>query len=157
MDSVPFPGEPCLEQSSGLPMENFHLLMRSMRLHKAIMSKALKKHRVFFGQMFCLNALHHEQGVSQNDLAERMGVRPPTVSKMLGKLEEAGHICRKLDRQDHRITRIFLTPSGEELYHTLQEVAKNQVEETLGSLAESDQQTLRRILGEYISSIENLL
>lgn len=157
MDSVQPSAEPCMERPSGLPMENFHLLMRSMRLHKAIMTKALQKHQIFFGQMLCLNALHHGQGVSQNDLAERMEVRPPTVSKMLGKLEEAGHICRRPDLQDHRVTRIFLTPSGEKLYDTLKEIAREQVQETLGSLTENDQKILRRILGEYISSMEKLL
>lgn len=54
--------------------------------------------------------LIQETGVARAvDIAERLGVTQPTVTKNLGKLKRAGYI------RHERYRSVFLTPSGEEL------------------------------------------
>ena len=50
-----------------------------------------------------------------NDLADRMGVSPPTASRSVDALHELGLVERVPDPRDRRALRIDLTPSGKKL------------------------------------------
>lgn len=51
-------------------------------------------------------------GIIQRDLAEKMDVRPSSMTEMLIKFEHAGLIKRCQDEKDQRIMHIFLTING---------------------------------------------
>ena len=51
---------------------------------------------------------------SQRQLAQRVGITPPSMTVALRKMEEKGYVSRKTDEKDQRITRIQLAPKGEE-------------------------------------------
>jgi len=46
-------------------------------------------------------------------LAARESVQPPSMTRIVGGLEELGHVTRVTDPSDRRVARITLTPSGE--------------------------------------------
>ncbi len=56
--------------------------------------------------------IENDQEARQSDLAKRMGVSSPTVSKVLSRLKDEGYI----ESQPYR--SIFLTPKGERLAKT---------------------------------------
>lgn len=56
--------------------------------------------------------LSHEDGLPQHELAERMHLRPPTVSVTLQKMEAQGLIARRPDPADQRRMRVFLLEEG---------------------------------------------
>src|SRR5260370_37041997 len=45
-------------------------------------------------------------------MVDRMCVKPPTVSKMLDRLERTGLVERRPDSEDSRISRVYLTEQG---------------------------------------------
>lgn len=45
-------------------------------------------------------------------LAARERVAPPSITKVVGKLEDRGLVVRSADEKDRRISRIALTPAG---------------------------------------------
>ena len=45
---------------------------------------------------------------SQRQLAQRVGITPPSMTVALRKMEEKGYVSRKTDEKDQRITRIQL-------------------------------------------------
>jgi DNA-binding MarR family transcriptional regulator len=45
-------------------------------------------------------------------LAAREQVAPPSITKVIGKLENRGLVVRSTDEKDRRISRIALTPAG---------------------------------------------
>lgn len=47
-------------------------------------------------------------------LAASLQVRPPTISKMIERLESTGFVAREHDRTDHRRSSIRLTEKGEQ-------------------------------------------
>jgi MarR family transcriptional regulator for hemolysin len=64
-----------------------------------------------------------ERGLSQREIAERMGVEGPTLVRHLDRLEKEGLIERLRDAADRRITRIAVTPAGRTLLGELSAVA----------------------------------
>ena len=63
-------------------------------------------------QMPILAVLWKEDGCSQKELASQLGVKPPTVTVSIQRLEKIGIIVRKQDEKDQRISRIYLTEEG---------------------------------------------
>lgn len=51
-------------------------------------------------------------GIIQRDLAEKMDVRPSSMTEMLSKMEHLGLVHRKQDEKDQRVMHIFLTEQG---------------------------------------------
>ncbi|HEU5003354.1 MAG TPA: MarR family transcriptional regulator [Actinomycetota bacterium] len=62
-------------------------------------------------------------GLSQREIAERIGVEGPTLVRHLDRLEKEGLIQRQRDAADRRVTRILVTKAGEEHHRRLAEVA----------------------------------
>lgn len=64
------------------------------------------------GQGLILAILHEQDGLSQRELAERLQVRPPSLSELLDKLESSGMIERRQGDTDRRMSLVFLTVEG---------------------------------------------
>ena len=53
-------------------------------------------------------------GVTQSELAERMGIEGPTLVRMLNKLEQEGLVERRSTPHDRRAKTILMKPAAEE-------------------------------------------
>jgi DNA-binding MarR family transcriptional regulator len=53
--------------------------------------------------------------VTVGRLAELEGVQPPSMTRIVAKLEELGLVTRAVDGTDRRIARLTITPPGERL------------------------------------------
>lgn len=53
------------------------------------------------------------EGISQNELAEKMNVESSTVVRLIDRMERDGYLKRVKDPNDRRITALYLTQSGE--------------------------------------------
>ena len=47
-------------------------------------------------------------------LAARERVAPPSITKVVGKLEDRGLVERRVDESDRRVTRVEISPAGRE-------------------------------------------
>jgi DNA-binding MarR family transcriptional regulator len=68
------------------------------------------------------------------DLAARLGIAPPTTSRMIENLCERGLVSRKPDPDDQRATQIVLTASGEAAVAKLREQGTGYVAARLAAL-----------------------
>ena len=64
------------------------------------------------GQEMVLSHLWERDGLTPSELAERLGVEPPTVTNMLSRMEKVGLLERCRDPKDARCTRVRLTQKG---------------------------------------------
>ncbi len=48
-------------------------------------------------------------------LAERESVQPPSMTRIVGGLEQLGYVTRVVDPEDRRVARVTITPSGEQV------------------------------------------
>jgi DNA-binding MarR family transcriptional regulator len=59
-----------------------------------------------------LASLDREGPLTLGELAAVEQIAPPSVTRIAGKLEDAGLVVRRFDRPDRRVCRLELTPEG---------------------------------------------
>jgi DNA-binding MarR family transcriptional regulator len=70
----------------------------------------------------------------QAQLADALGIEPPSVTLMTRKLEASGHIRRRPDPSDKRASIVELTDSGKALADQIKHVWRALAEETVAGL-----------------------
>ena len=95
--------------------------------------------------------------MSQRDLADRLHLSRPWVTKMLQSLEKEGAVVRRADKQDQRVTSVYLTQAGREREEELRTVWSDYLNETVGSLSDEDKGQLLRLIDLLSDRLSNLL
>ena len=72
----------------------------------------LKKYGLVKGQAHLLVLIRDNDGCTQKDLAESLGVKYSSMSERLNKLEELGYIERNIDETNSKFKRINITSEG---------------------------------------------
>ena len=73
-------------------------------------AKALAPLGLHPGQDLLLAEVWESPGLRLTTLAERLGVEPPTVTRMVARLERGGLVERRRDPDDGRAGLVFATP-----------------------------------------------
>jgi MarR family transcriptional regulator for hemolysin len=68
-------------------------------------------------------ALYLNSGLTQRELADKIGIESPTLVPIIDKMEEDGYIQRKSDTEDRRIKRIYTTSKTNSLWDSMMECA----------------------------------
>jgi DNA-binding MarR family transcriptional regulator len=66
-------------------------------------------------QLSALAVIHHRGPLTLGALAEREGVAPPSITKIVHNLEEQGLVARSGDPDDRRVTRVATSEAGDRL------------------------------------------
>ena len=118
------------------------------RAHRARLTALLAPHGLHPGQDTLLALVWAEPGLRQAKLADRLGVEPPTVSRMIARLERGGLIERRRDPHDARLWRIHPTPRSRLLEATVRR-SWGELEEAIAvALGPVGTQQLARLLAE---------
>lgn len=129
-------------------MENSTPLLISQVMHSYIQSSMslFKEFQLHPGQAVLLRILTVKSGLSQKELAGKLGVKPPSITAMLKKLEAERYIEKVQDENDQRVTRIYITDSGLEIAGEV-DVALNKLEDrAFANMSEEEVMLLRRLL-----------
>lgn len=102
-----------LEESFG------HLIRDAHRAFNRAMQVRLERHDVTVGQWAFLRILWEQDGLTQRELAEMLGLMEPSAMFALNGLDKRGLIKRVQDPRDGRKRRIQLTPKGRALRREL--------------------------------------
>lgn len=121
-------------------------LVQLCRTHRQRTDEALSQVGLHVGQEMILFRLWTEEGITQTQLAEYLDVEPPTITKMLGRMEQAGFIERHQDSEDARVSRVYLSPKGRELEKAVNQIWIELEERVLAGLNSTEQMLLRRLL-----------
>lgn len=128
-------------------------LMRSaMKKIDRYLSFQLEEYGISVPQSFILFALLEEDGSTLKEIGTKAQIDSSSMTVLVDKLENEGFLERKLDSQDRRAIRVFLTPKGRDLAEKVLELALNfnrRLQETLGDTEDSFQQGLGRIIRSF--------
>ena len=80
-----------------------------------------------------------------SELYRVLGEKPSTLTSILGRLEEAGLLSRKLNRQDKRSRLVYLSPEGKRLALKLRGLYEEFDAALLQRLKESDLASFERV------------
>jgi DNA-binding MarR family transcriptional regulator len=126
------------------------LLCRSHHEQIRVMFHDMGLHR---GQNFVLHHLWMEDGLTISELADEMQLRPPTVSRMLQRMEKSGWIVRRSDPEDARVSRVFLTEAGRQVQGQVLDAEQRLGEMALRGFTAEEQMLLRRFLVQLVSNL----
>ena len=75
----------------------------------AATAAAFSRHGVHQGQQFILRQLWAEDGQTPGEIARRLGLATPTVTRAATRMEAAGLLRREPHPSDRRLVRLVLT------------------------------------------------
>ncbi|MFD7617467.1 MarR family winged helix-turn-helix transcriptional regulator [Streptomyces sp. NPDC059802] len=122
-----------------------HALSRVARLHRIAAGKLLKELGLYPGQEFLMMYLWDAGAVRQSELIKAVDLDPSTVTKMLQRLEQAGHVRRRPDPDDRRAV---LVEAGDScaLHSDVRRAWTDLEEHTLAGLEPAEREELTRLL-----------
>jgi DNA-binding MarR family transcriptional regulator len=126
-------------------------ISRAVKMH---LDSRLLPYGVYGGQQLILQCLWHEDGLTPGELARRIGVETPTITRAAQRMEMTGLVRRLPDPADARLVRVFLTERGQELQTVLPAILSETVNEMLEGLLPQERTELIRLLAHVR---ENLL
>jgi MarR family transcriptional regulator for hemolysin len=93
-----------------------------------------------------LQTLAEQEGELQRQLAERLCIEGPTMTRHLDNLAADGLIERRPDPNDRRGTRVFATDEGRKLLHALWAVMERTEGDLLDGFSPQDVDALEELL-----------
>ena len=128
-----------------------HQLMHLSRYHAVLRMEDMELNPSQAGILFILNS--HGR-LSQRQLAQKIGITPPSMTVTLRKLEELGFIHKEPDEKDQRIIRIRLSEAGKECIEKLKSIMDEMEEILYQGFSVEEKLLFRRLL---LAMRENLL
>jgi DNA-binding MarR family transcriptional regulator len=133
------------------------LLRHTHRAFMRMMEQRLARHGIIISAWFVLRVLWERDGLSQAELAERVGIVGPTMVTAIRRLVQDGLATRLPDPDDKRKVKIYLTPKAQQLRSKLLAEAAEVVDLATAGLSSTEirhlNASLRRIavnLGRFL-------
>ncbi|MCD2179793.1 MarR family winged helix-turn-helix transcriptional regulator [Rhizobium sp. C1] len=98
------------------------------------------------GEARALLNIGNRSGCRQNEIAEKMGVEPMTMSGYIDKLESLGLAERMPDPTDRRARNVILTPKAEPMLAEIRRMAKLMLADMVSELGEGEREGLLNAL-----------
>ncbi|MBQ4254122.1 MAG: MarR family transcriptional regulator [Erysipelotrichaceae bacterium] len=92
--------------------------------------------------------VRNPEGISQKQLAEKLEIRPQSLTDALEVLERDGMIVRERDDKDRRVITVKITEKGRETEKVIRSVRHKTADEVFAPLDEKKTQVLADLLDE---------
>lgn len=133
-----------------------YLLRDTYRAFTKVLKTRIAAHGVTIGQWYFLRVLWDEDGLTQRELSQRVGMMEPTTVTALNGMEKRGYVKRVRNTDDKRKVNIYLTDRGRALRNTLLPHAIDVNIRAVAVVALADVEALRRTLNAMKSNLEGL-
>ncbi len=120
-------------------MHNLRRASASTRRH----AQGQVRHRGF-GHI--LELLSRTNGMSQQQIADALGIRPQSVSEAVNLLEERGFIRKEVSDKDRRVTLIYVTEAGQLHEQGLARERDERAQQLFSVLSTEEKETLLALL-----------
>src|SRR3954453_5669117 len=123
-------------------------LAATLRDSIARLNRRIRKERpvgdLTFSQLSALTSLQLAGALTPRELADVERVQPPTMTKIVGKLEERGLVARTPHPTDRRQVILAATEQGRAVYAQFERVRDEWLAQRLATLTPDERETLRR-------------
>jgi MarR family transcriptional regulator, organic hydroperoxide resistance regulator len=131
------------------PLDPLRAWLRVVRLQQRVtasIAAELRKIGLSIPQFDVISTLTEQEGITQQELAERLYVTKGNVSGLIDRMVEAGLVERRPGASDRRSHAVHLTQRGRDLAEAGIAAQRVYVEATLGRLASGDIAELDRVV-----------
>jgi len=129
-------------------------LIYAGRLCRTLRADLLLELGIYAGQDVLLKSLARDDGQTMGSLANDLGVRPPTVTKMVARMESQGLVRRRRSQTDSRLSHIHLTKAGSQLLARIDEAWARADQAAFDGLKQKDDKRLNKILGKILANLD---
>ena len=123
------------------------------RAMKEAADTAYRRHGIRDGQQFILRCLWEEDGLSPGQVARRLELTTPTVTKVASRMAAAGLLARRPHPTDGRLVQLCLTDEGRALKAAIDEESRRLTERALETLDAGERAQVIRFLNEIRRNI----
>ncbi|CAM3476949.1 MarR family winged helix-turn-helix transcriptional regulator [Marinicrinis lubricantis] len=131
------------------------MLSHIVKLHHYSVHLMMEHGEVYPGQPPLLLRLARQEGLSQNELAQQLRIKPATLTVALKRLEKHGVVLRKPDEKDQRISRVYLTDKGRQISQEVREALHQLEEVCFQDFSEEEKLQLRQFLNRIHDNLKD--
>jgi DNA-binding MarR family transcriptional regulator len=133
-----------------------YLVRDAHRAFQRLLERRIAPHGVTRGQWYFLRVLWTEDGLSQRELSERVGMMEPTTVIALRSMEKAGLIRRVRSVEDRRVTHVRLTPKAKRMRDELLELARDINAQAEHGISHEDIAVFRRVIMRMTANLDKI-
>ena len=125
--------------------------------HKALtrpLADELRSRGIAFKHYFYIRTLLEEDGITQAELSDRVGMERATVTVVLDTLEDLGIVVREPHPSDRRKTNVFLTTKGRRMKGDVLESVAISNKVALKGISAAEFERFRKTLAQMIANVE---
>lgn len=105
-------------------------------------------------QIICLREIRRGASLNPGQLARNVGLKPPTVTGIVDRLEQRGLVTRRRRHRDKRQVRIELTEAGIEVVRQAPAPLQERFVERLAALPAEQREAIATRLDEVVALLE---
>ncbi|MEV0057853.1 MarR family transcriptional regulator [Saccharopolyspora shandongensis] len=127
------------------------LRLAVVRLNRRLRAQSTDS-KITLSQLSALSCLHKAGALTPGELAAREGVQPPSMTRVIAALEDAGLVARRAHPTDGRQAIVELTEAGQARIDEEVSIRERWLDQQLADLSEED----RRVLCQAAEIIDRL-
>ena len=105
------------------------------------------------GQWKVIVMLHKHNGMTQKEIADRLGLEGPTLIPIIDRMEKEELVIRRVDPSDRRNNRIYRTEKADALWEKMMHCALKVRQVSVNGISEEDLGTMRAVLDKIWNNI----
>jgi MarR family transcriptional regulator, organic hydroperoxide resistance regulator len=125
----------------------------STRLERRL-GQGLAGHGLSLSQFDVLATLGHGEGITQQELAERLLVTKGNVVGLIDRVGAAGWVERRPDPEDRRVNRLYLTDAGRKLLSEAFPGHAADIRGAFGRLTEDELRQMHQLLAKLDAGLD---
>jgi MarR family transcriptional regulator, organic hydroperoxide resistance regulator len=134
-----------------------YVLRDTYRGFSRVLQSKIAPHGVSIGQWYFLRVLWEEDGLTQRELSQRVGMMEPTTVTALNGMEKRGYVKRVRNVKDRRKINIFLTDKGRALKARLLPFVPEINRVACKNINEAELETLRTLLAAMKKNLDHIV
>ncbi|HTV68403.1 MAG TPA: MarR family transcriptional regulator [Rhizobiaceae bacterium] len=130
-------------------------LHSAARLSRTALAARLLAHGFYAGQDQIMLALDDEDGQTPGKLAGKLGVRPPTITKTINRLQAQGFVEKRASEDDGRQAHIYLTVTGRDAIKAIEKSVRKAEKQALRGFDKKEQKALSKLLSRVEANLSD--
>jgi DNA-binding MarR family transcriptional regulator len=131
-------------------------LMRVFSRWTEVSGRLVKQHGLTLPHFEVLMSLNAGEGISQQDLSERLMLTKGNICIIVQKMEASGLIERRTDPVDQRFHRLYMTDAGRRLIAGVFPGHRELASRILSGLKAAEQKTLYELLSRMDQAFDDI-
>lgn len=134
-----------------------HIMMLSSVIER-MANRNVEACGLTFPQWMAIGCVGHagEEGIPHTELGQRLMLSKAPITGLVDRLERSGYVKRVADPRDRRVSRVVMTPEGEQSWREVRQTLRTHAQDLCSVLEESEQEQLLGLLSRLLKSMADV-